>query len=128
MQVSLFSGLFFSWASMVFISLCTELESSYRSVNIAYKKQVFLSEDCGRFEFHNRYAEECAQLLLSKPSSFMAQWMRVAFVDVKWCGVDKCESLFSPKGIFFSFLAYTIFQATPKVAKRVWFKINNGAA
>jgi hypothetical protein len=92
-------AIFYSWATLVCLSICTELESTYRSTRAAHMEALHEYEDCHTSTHYFKYPIKCARVLSVPPSSFLSSWLSVAFTNVRWCGTSKCEVLFTWRGI-----------------------------
>lgn len=109
-------AVFYGWISLVAVSFLTELDSSYYIVSAVYAEKCAEYADCKLAGYYIRYPIKCAKVLSNPPGSFVSEWVTSAFNNVKWCGVSRCEQLFTWKGAAVA-LFFSMQQAT-RVARR----------
>jgi hypothetical protein len=121
----MFRAVAFSWFSLVLISFVTELHSQYAPIADKYASQQHWLTDCKSPSHWHKYKTECGFHANQHYPSFFAQWMDAVLHNVKWCGVDQCQSIFSLKGLVVSVVVGSLIQGGPKLAKKGWYKFNH---
>jgi hypothetical protein len=115
----------YAWISLVLMSIVTELHSQYFPVLEKYNNQQVWLRDCAKPDHWRDYKTECNYHANQHYPSFFAQWMNAVLYEVKWCGVDKCETLFTVKGMVISLIVMSMMQGGPKVIVKGWRKFTN---
>ena len=123
--IEMFKYGLYTWIFFVLVSFITEMHTQWSPTNEKYASQQVWIRDCAKASHWNDYKKECAFHTSQHYPSFFAQWIDAVLKEVKWCGVDKCESLFTVKGVFISILATSLLRGGPKLAKNGWRLINN---
>ena len=116
---------FVSWLSLVAISIVSEMHTQWAPVSQKYATQHHWVSDCKNAAHWEKYTDECKHHTGMHYPSFWTQWFDAVLRNVRWCGVDRCESVFTFKGILVGFLVMSVFQAGPVLAHRGWDKFNN---
>lgn len=115
----------YAWLSFVLMSFLTELHSQLAPVTERYNQQQVWLRDCAKPDHWRDYRTECSFHMSQHYPSWFAQYINAVLKEVKWCGVDKCESLFTVKGVAISLVAITLLQGGPKVVTKGWRKLTN---
>lgn len=95
-------GVFWTWASLIAISICTELVDGFYFTKALHTESTREYDDCMLYDVYLRFPIRCARVLANPPGSFYTSWISHAIGRVKWCGSSHCEDLLTWKGVLLS--------------------------
>lgn len=116
---------FVSWFSLVVTSILSEMHSQWGPTSQKYATQRHWIEDCKNPSHWARYPEECLKNAGTSHPSFFTQWIDAVVRNVKWCGVDQCEELLTPKTAALIVVVYMLFGPAPRLVRRGWKRVHN---
>ena len=98
---------------LVLISIASEMSTHWAPLARKCATHNNWVQDCKDPTHWARYTEECVYHTTTHHSSFWIQWVDAVLRNVKWCGIDKCEALFSLQRLVMGFMAISLFKAVP---------------
>jgi hypothetical protein len=116
---------FYAWLFLVLVSFITELHTQYGPVTERYNQQRIWLRDCAKPDHYRDYKSECNYHTGQHYPHWVFQYSTAVIQNIKWCGVDRCESLFTLKGVAVSVVVATLLKGVPKIRKEVLRKITN---
>lgn len=122
----MFPRVFFaSWLSLVAASILSEMHTQWAPTAQKCASQNHWLNDCKDPYHWEKYNAECRIHTSAHYPSFWSQWLEAVVNNVRWCGVDKCESLFTFKGIIVSCIVISAMRAGPVIVTKGWRRLNN---
>lgn len=101
------------WVGLVLSSIVQELVVNYSPVHTLYINQLNLYEQCHVNSFYVNNRDVCDD---HKVSPFFVQLAIQVAKQVKWCGVDRCETIQTLEGMCISVFTGIVVILTKRVA------------